>query len=142
MIGGTDTIVARAADEAGRRRILEVVSEFWPAAIIDDARSQQVPVPVCDASASALPVEILVYETEDWRRSWESLGATDDNADRLLHIVLGATSVTCVVDERSGSQTAAIAERIRLALESVAAPLIHDAFFGEPLDPAAWVEAA
>ena len=69
-------------------------------------------------------------------------GRSDENADGMIHLLLGPTAVTCVVDPREGAETRAIAGRIERALEGIELPMVGGPVFEGLDDPASWIEAA
>jgi hypothetical protein len=141
MIGGTDQVIRRKPDEATRRALLGSLLRKWPAAVIEDAASEARATELAHADPASLPEEMLVYESEAWRETWEREGATGVNADRMIHILLGENEITLVVDDRAGGQTASIAEHVRDMLLELS-PAIRDPFFEGLEDPARWIEAA
>jgi len=141
MIGGTDQVIARRPEEAARRALVFALLAKWPEAVIEDARSEASATKLEHADPALLPDEMLVYESEAWRETWTREGATERNADRMIHILLGENEITLVVDERAGCETAGIAEHVRLMLLELS-PAIRDPFFEGLEDPAQWIEAA
>ena len=141
MIGGADQIIARRPDAAARRALVFALLARWPDAVVEDARSEARATRLDRADPVALPDEMLIYETGAWRDAWEREGATEEDADRMLHILLGPSEITLVVDERAGSETGHIAVHVGKMLLALS-PAIHDAFFEGLEDQETWIEAA
>jgi hypothetical protein len=141
MIGGTDLVISRRPEEVARRALVFALLAKWPEAVIEDARSEARATKLEYADPASLPEEILVYESEAWRETWAREGATERNADRMIHIILGENEISLVVDERAGCETAGIAEHVRAMLLELS-PAIRDAFFEGLADPARCIEAA
>lgn len=142
MIGGADIVISRPVDDDGKGALVRLLLAAWPDAIVEDAETDEAPSPLSRLRASALPAELFVYRDARALDAWEEHGGTDDNVDSMIHVMLGPTTVTCVVDPREGSETRAIAGRIERALEGLEPPMIRGPVFEGLDDPSSWIEAA
>jgi hypothetical protein len=126
MIGGTDVVLKARADFPVADLILRTVRRHWPDFVIQDAD---------DASRSFTPrngvwlpkptgQEFFVYRDETSARSWDEFGAMPENANTMLHVLVGheadATDpfleVTIVCDADTG-EVASMLEEIRAGFE-------------------------
>ncbi|MBX3227096.1 MAG: hypothetical protein KF837_07280 [Labilithrix sp.] len=60
---------------------------------------------------TAMPIELFVYRTRSDFESWIEKGATDENSDTMIHVILGEQSTTLVT---AGPES----ETLRLGLRS------------------------
>jgi len=140
MIGRADIVIPRPVEEEGKRTILRILRAAWSGAIFEDAQSYDEPVELAKLDADALKEEFFVYRDARALHAWDEQGGTDDNLDSMIHFLLGAVAVTCVVDHREGAETRAIVARIERALEEVQLPAVPGPFFEGLEDPDDWVE--
>ncbi len=139
MIGGIDVVVA-CVPHIAKRTLVGVLLEHWLAAVLEDARSDGLPARLDLVDPASLPDEILIYKDAAAKDAWDREGASDVNADTMIHVLSAEDAVTLVVDERQGSETAKIAADVQRDL--AAGSKIRDSFF-EGLDaPTSWIEAA
>lgn len=142
MIGRADIVVPRPVEDDGKSAILRVLLAAWPNAVLEDAEGVEEPAELARFESGAMTDEVFVYRDAAALEAWNEDGGTDDNADSMIHLLLGPTAITCVVDHREGAETRAIAGRIERALEGVELPTVGGAFYEGLEDPADWIEAA
>lgn len=115
MIGGEDIILFGQTMPQDADLILRVMRSHWP-----DARVQAVD------SAEALPfskihfpiagpAEFIVYRDGESFEQWRVHGATLENRDTMVHIIVAHDSATIVVD----NEESALASLAREMLESL-----------------------
>ena len=102
MIGGEDLILPGKPRPDDGDFMLRYLSYAWPDAIVEDAASPNcMPIrcllPMLRAPA---PREFFVYRNEASFGSWQQTGATNDNGDEMIHVLIGSDEITCVVDRQ------------------------------------------
>jgi len=95
-IGGQDIVIKNTNPTKAWGVILGVVRELWPGAITEREGA-----------------DAIVYRDDAARTSWKTNGATSENADRMIQVIVHLTSVTVVV---GGPEGQAAAEALRVAL--------------------------
>jgi len=140
MIGGSDFIIKRPSGANELRTLLWAILYHWPNAVAEDANSDTPAARLYCADPMRLPSEILVYESDEWRASWNKEGATPCNADHMLHILLDVASITVVADDEEACATVSIATFLRDVLDA-GAKHINDSYF-EGISPTSCIEVA
>ncbi len=94
MIGGLDIVLrGRGADGEGAF-ILSRLQGVWHGLVVQEASAEKAVRPLDDSVAAMR--EFFVYRSRADFESWMKEGATDDNADKMIHVLLGDTSTTMV----------------------------------------------
>lgn len=130
MIGGADMILQGATKSQDADLLVRGIRSEWPHAMIQGVDEDEAlpirtfPLPVVG------PTELIVYRDGASYQSWKLDGATADNQDAMIHLIVATDSVTLVVD----AHDSALAVLARELLESVqrnrigAAPLRTQSF--------------
>lgn len=113
MIRGSDIVIPRSVKADDKEIILQVIRDTWPDALIEHGILDEAPLAAMQLEPSKLPSEALVYRDEAALIAWSDEGWTDQYADSMIHILIGTTTITCVVDLGENSETRTIAERIK-----------------------------
>ncbi len=144
MIGGRDIVLEWSSDSATRRVLVQMLRSAWPEAYVEDARSSGAAVPIAGLDPETLPAEMFVYKNAVSRDTWDADGATDANADTMIHALVAMNTMTLVVDRAAGAESASIAESIRVALldSQPAGAMITDSYFDDLDAESTWIEAA
>jgi hypothetical protein len=122
MIGGTDVVLKARADFPVADLVLRTVRRHWPDFVIQDADDATRPFTPRNGVWLPKPTgrEFFLYRDETAARNWDEFGATSDNGNSMLHVLVGRCpdaagvlrSVTIVCD-RVADDVAAIIEEIR-----------------------------
>src|SRR5262245_61629811 len=100
MIGGEDIILPGKPRPDDWDSIVRYLSRAWPDAILEDAAGTE-PMPIRALwSRAPSPREFFVYRNGQSFHSWQAQGATDDNGEDMIHVVIGNHEITCVIDRR------------------------------------------
>ncbi len=100
--GRTDLILDGPGEPADSDRILRALMNLWPHAVIARA---DVPVTTPIGLRAANWYEVLEFQEyfvardEPALRAWLADGATKENADTMVHVLLTPVSLTAVVDD-------------------------------------------
>lgn len=101
MIGGFDIELPGAVDTYDGDRLLRLIRAGWPGAWVefDDGPEGE----VVDLSAAIRrsvppPPEMFIYRSEADAASWTAHGRTDENADRMIAVMMTGDSIAFVVD--------------------------------------------
>lgn len=117
MIGGADIVVAEVTRREDARFVFAILRQRWPEAVYHDGESTTAR-PIADLPPP-VPVEghleLFVYDRLLTFESWMNDGATDENADAMVHIIFEPGQLTFVVGA-SPSALAAIVDEIRTRL--------------------------
>ena len=123
MIGGSDIVLWVDETAPAAELILRVIRQHWPSVVFQNADDDQ-PLDTAKSSGLTQPVgrEFFLYRTAEAAQDWLQLGATDDNKNTLIHVILGnrrkadvgSRSITLVGDEWT-DELAAILEDIQAA---------------------------
>ena len=115
MIGGADIVLNGRPMPQDADLILRTMRTEWPDARIQMADSSEA-VPFRSVRFPiAVPVELIIYRDATSFEAWHASGATPENQDAMMHLIITADSATIVVD-REDSALASLAREI---LESV-----------------------
>jgi hypothetical protein len=90
MIGGTDVILDVKPGVSAADVILRCVRRHWPACVYQDADDESQPFePLGGIWPPTLKgSEFFIYRDEQAARSWDEFGATEENANLMLHVLL------------------------------------------------------
>lgn len=126
MIGGTDVVYLVPRGLPASDVIIGAVRQHWPDYIFVDADDPNPPRARPDwAIPSPAGSEFVIYRDAEAAQSWESQGATADNKNAMLYVVLGGAvpntdlrSVTIVFGELAGA-LGVLERELRSALRDV-----------------------
>lgn len=113
MIGGADLVIDGPTWPEDADFVVRSLRSLWPDAVLQGvneraARSiRSIRFPV------GTPAEVLIYRDPDSFVSWDTHGATEDNQDALVHLIVSPKSVTVVVDRHDSPLADAIREVLR-----------------------------
>jgi hypothetical protein len=110
MIGGADIVVAGVGATGEGPFIVSLLGESWRDLVVQDASADHAVAP-SDASVAQMR-EFFVYRSRADFESWMQDGASDENGDTMIHVILGRQSTT-MVTARAGSQTHGLAAGLR-----------------------------
>jgi hypothetical protein len=126
MIGGSDKVLWVAEDAPAAELILRVVRHHWPRFVFQNADDAE-PMDAAKSFAQTQPAgrEFFLYRTAEAAQDWLQSGATDDNKNTLIHVILGARRkpdlglrcVTLVSDDWT-AELAAILEDVQAAFDA------------------------
>lgn len=115
MIGGADIVLHGRTKAHDTDILVRGIRSEWPDAMIqradevDAAPIRSFPFPVFG------PAELIVYRDRASYQSWKNHGASADNQDAMIHLLVSDDAVTLVVD-RPGSALAELAWDLLIAL--------------------------
>ena len=119
MIGGSDKVLWVDASALAADVILRIVRQHWPRFVFQNADEDQ-PLDAANSSRLTQPDgrEFFIYRTAEAAQDWLQSGATDDNKNTLIHVILGKRrkpdlglrSVTLVGDDWTGELAAILAD--------------------------------
>jgi hypothetical protein len=99
--------------------LVQVFSKTWPTLVVQDGATEGA-VRFDDAlGIVASADEFFVYRDERSFKSWSDYGATLDNEDQMVHVIVAPDEVTLVVAD-AGSETYGMAQDAIIALSSSA----------------------
>lgn len=115
MIGGADIILGGSTREDDADFLLRGIRSEWPGAFVQGADEPHA-IPIRDLRFPLHgQTEIFVYRDEASYRSWQTDGATTENEDAMIQVIVADDSVTLVVD-RQGSNLASLADDLLASL--------------------------
>src|SRR5277367_2518854 len=94
IIGGSDIVIEGAGSPDEAFFIVSQLINAWPALCVQDASADNCVLPG-DATIVSM-TEFFVYASRVDFESWTANGASDANADRMIHVILGPNSTTLV----------------------------------------------
>lgn len=97
MIGGRDLVLTGAPADGEIAFVVERLRTVWPELVVQDA-NRVVAVPP-DAPDVAAMREIFAYRSRTDFEAWRGAGATPENADSMIHVIIGQDSATFVTAE-------------------------------------------
>jgi len=115
VIGGRDLVLAGASVHGELAFVVERLRTVWPDLVVQDAERAVAVSP--DAPEVAAMREIFAYESRNAFETWRDAGATQQNADSMIHVILGHDSATFVTAEPP-SQTHVYGSALRDVLAS------------------------
>jgi hypothetical protein len=131
MIGGTDIVLCVHEDIPTADVIFRAVRQHWPAFVFQNADDES--APFSPRTELWLPQpsgpEFFIYRDEQAARNWDEDGATPENANTMLHVILGKRrqpqsglrSLTLVCGTLTGDMKVLIDDiRAEVTLESLA----------------------
>lgn len=120
MIGGTDVIMERKPGVPAADMILRVVRRHWPDCLYQNADDEGPARPLpAEGTPPGLAPEFFLHRDEESVRSWDEFGATPDNVNTMLYVLIpgddggdaaAPSSVTVVCGELDGVMSALMAE--------------------------------
>jgi hypothetical protein len=117
MIGGVDLILKGRTRSDDADLILRAVRRAWPSACFQRADAEN----AAPLSAVRFPVdnmdEFFVYRDAACLESWQTNGASTENEDTMIHVVVSPQEITIIVDRYDGP-LAVLAEEIFEALRA------------------------
>jgi hypothetical protein len=126
MIGGMDFVFWTPDQDAAVRDILRIVCRRWKDYVFQNA-DDLAPMPPLPPGILPTPTgdQFFLYRDESAARSWEEFGAIPENANTMLHVLVGKRrqpgtdyhSLTVVCDEAVG-ETREILDEIEAALRA------------------------
>ena len=115
MIGGTDIVLHGRTKSHDTDLLVRGIRSEWPSAVIQRANEDEA-VPIRDFHFPIIgSAELIVYRDRASHQSWASNGATANNQDTMIHLIVSDDSVTLVVDRPDS----ALANLARQLLESL-----------------------
>ena len=115
MIGGADIVLHGQTKAHDADLLVRGIRSEWPRAVIQHAdKDDGIPIRAFRFPIIG-PTELLVYRDDASYQSWRSKGATADNQDAMIHLIVSDDNVTLVVD-RTDSALADIARDLLEAL--------------------------
>jgi hypothetical protein len=121
MIGGTDVILEVKPGVSPADVIFRVVRRYWPQCLYQNAGDESAAQPVPPGTTlPTLEPEFFLYRDEEAARSWDEFGATPENGNSMLYVLLpeptveapGSPTVTVVCGELVGEMRAMMAETL------------------------------
>ena len=89
MIGGTDVIMKRKPGVPAADAILRVVRRHWPDCLYqntdEEGTARRLPV---EGAPPDLAWEFFLHRDEESVRSWDEFGATPENGNTMLHVLI------------------------------------------------------
>jgi hypothetical protein len=120
MIGGTDFEFWVAEGVSAGDVILHTVARYWPEYVLENALDESPYYkPRTDLGTPQPPSsEFFIYRDEKAAQNWAEHGATPENANEMVHVILGKRvrptlrerSVTLVVGSRAGEMQAFVSD--------------------------------
>lgn len=110
-VGGVDLAVKGTPTTADLTELLCIIIGRWPEARLSVDLIELLRVVVEQVSDSEkIPAEFFVYRNVASERAWEEHGATEMEADGLLHILIDETGVDFVVGRPEGEGAAIVSD--------------------------------
>jgi len=106
MIGGHDMVLDGAGPSDEGVVIVSELRRVWPELVVQDAEAGEAVAPAGPSIERMIErmTEFFVYRSRADFESWMARGATEANADTMVHVILGEASTTLVTD-RSPSES-------------------------------------
>jgi hypothetical protein len=127
MIGGSDKILWVDENAPAGELILRVVRQHWPSFVFQNADEDQ-PLDAAQSAGLTQPTggEFFLYRTTEAAQDWLHSGATENNKNTMIHVILGnrrkpelgLRSVTLVTDDWTGELAAILAD-VQAAFDGV-----------------------
>jgi hypothetical protein len=115
MIGGTDIVIPTGGGKAPLDISLRVIRRYWPHAVFEDALTGD-----RVEHYELLPIgrlsEVLTYRSSQIAQEWDEKGADPSLGNTMIHLLLGESSLTAVVDNAAEQPMRELLESIRFAL--------------------------
>lgn len=111
MIGGIDISYAVTADVEAVRVMLRVTRAHWQTSVVEmDEDGRVLSIPEAYRLRWSIPCEFFLYENREALRQWTEHGRTDENAERMVYVIVQPDGIYFVVDaERSSSHALVLA---------------------------------
>jgi hypothetical protein len=98
MIGGADLILHGRTKAHDTDILVRGIRSEWPGAMIQHADEVEAS-PICSFRLPVFgPTELIVYRDPDSYQSWKDHGATTNNQDAMILMIVSDDTVTLVVD--------------------------------------------
>jgi hypothetical protein len=135
VIGGVDATLPGSGAPGEGEFVVLFLKQVWPDLVVQDASADEAVLPA-DPTIAGM-AEFFVYRSRAAFESWAKEGASEENSDTMIHVILGPESTTFVAD-RVGAETHRHAMRLltevldrravldRTALDSEARPNLRD----------------
>lgn len=119
MIGGTDIVrqLPGIAPGDALELLARVVCDRWENAVLQDANAPARFRSFQEASFGKLR-ELFVFRDSDAYESWRLHGATEGNANTLVHLLANDREVTIVVDDPEAASMHSIIEEASALLRA------------------------
>ena len=118
-IGGIDIVLAARRNAPVAEIVLRRIRLMWPHCVFEDAER-----PGCHPISSpwvwfsgTQSTEFFIYRDDEAARAWEEQGATAENQDAMIHVLLGESEragslmdVTLVIGSQSPDISALISD--------------------------------
>lgn len=115
MIGGADIVLHGQTKAHDTDLLVRSIRREWPSAVIQRADEDEA-IPIRNFRFPIIgSAELIVYRDSGSHQSWTSNGATADNQDTMIHLIVSDDSVTFVVDRPDS----VLADLARELLESL-----------------------
>ncbi|HZK79430.1 MAG TPA: hypothetical protein VFC46_00145 [Humisphaera sp.] len=90
MIGGTDVVLEIGAGVRAADAILRAVRRHWPRCVYQNADDESAPFTPFEGDWPPQDVdrEFFVYKDEEAARSWDADGATPENDNTMLYVIV------------------------------------------------------
>jgi hypothetical protein len=113
VIGGHDMVLDGAGPADEGVFLVSELRRVWPELVVQNAEAEEAVSP--DAPSIERMTEFFVYRSRGDFDSWTAHGATEANADTMIHVILGEVSTT-LVTHRAGSASYGHAEKLGRAV--------------------------
>jgi hypothetical protein len=132
MIGGTDVILPVRSGVPATDVIFRTVRRHWPNFVYQDADDESAPFVAHTGPWLPEPAgrEFFIYRDEQAARGWDEHGATAENANTMLYVLLGEASnlssglgsLTIVCGELTGEIAVLLEAIARGLMDAVGGP--------------------
>jgi hypothetical protein len=118
VIGGTDFVLPGKPIRDEAFFVLRALRAEWPQLVVQEA-DQSVTEPVGSPNLWKRALrEFFVYRSAADHASWQQQGATAENGDTMMHVLLTKDGITLVADSTPSSSTARVAAELLVALRA------------------------
>jgi hypothetical protein len=116
MIGGTDLVLAGKPSGDEAFFVIRALRAEWPELVVQEADRLE-PESAGSQALWARPLrEFFVYRSRADYASWQRSGATSENSDTMVHVLLTGDALTLVADSSPSSSTVRLSKEILVAL--------------------------
>ena len=115
MIGGQDIAIPCAQPTVALDLATRVVMRHWQHCVIENGDTGDALPPYPKISFGELH-ELLISKTAEASKKWDELGAGEATNGTLIHLLVGRTTLTVVIDDHPTSEMRSIVQEIRRAL--------------------------
>lgn len=112
-MGGEDLFLHGPVLTDDRIFILRALKALWPRGVIEDALSDEGPLPLAKAVAQA-PAweEVLAFRTSSAQKTCEKFGVVPSLGPDFLHLLFGPDGLTVVVHEAVGKTRSFVVDEL------------------------------